>query len=213
MGRIVAIDYGKKRTGIAVTDTLKITANPLDTIPTEELFTFLNSYIDTENVESIVVGMPRKPDNSATHMTQDAINLIQVLKEKYPDISVFEEDETTYITYGADDSVKKPVIYSELEETIVSLFPDKVSFSYKPTRVVNARNGSNDLEMHSVDVDKDLLESIGDLAEIGLLSELEIKLEELKTCNETLAAHFYTLVSEYKLDEVANSARRLIDNA
>jgi len=93
MGRIIAIDYGKKRTGIAVTDPLKITANPLNTIQTGELFTFLSSYIKAENVDGIVVGMPRKPDNSDTHTTQDVINLIQVLKEKYPDISVFEEDE------------------------------------------------------------------------------------------------------------------------
>jgi len=93
MGRIIALDYGKKRTGIAVTDPLKITANPLNTIQTGELFTFLSSYIKAENVDGIVVGMPRKPDNSDTHTTQDVINLIQVLKEKYPDISVFEEDE------------------------------------------------------------------------------------------------------------------------
>ncbi len=93
MARIIAIDYGKKRTGIAVTDPLKITAGPLETIPTQNIFPFLDDYIKKEPVEGIVVGMPRKLDNSDTHTTQDVIRLIEKLKQKYSQLNVFEEDE------------------------------------------------------------------------------------------------------------------------
>ena len=58
MGRILAIDYGKKRTGIAVTDTLQIIANGLTTIPTHELEKFLVDYTQKENVELFVIGLP-----------------------------------------------------------------------------------------------------------------------------------------------------------
>jgi putative Holliday junction resolvase len=59
MGRILALDYGTKRTGIAVTDTLRIIATPLDTILTAELLTFLKNYLQKESVDEFVVGMPK----------------------------------------------------------------------------------------------------------------------------------------------------------
>lgn len=93
MGRILAIDYGKKRTGLAATDPLKIIATPLDTVPTESLIPFLEHYVKTEQVEKIVVGMPRKFDNTETHATKGAVKLIERLKKKFPQIQVFEEDE------------------------------------------------------------------------------------------------------------------------
>lgn len=58
MGRILSVDYGKKRTGIAVTDPLKLIANGLVTVPTSELFEFLNDYVYKESVERIVIGRP-----------------------------------------------------------------------------------------------------------------------------------------------------------
>ncbi len=93
MGRVIALDYGTKRTGIAVTDPLKITANPLDTLPTTELFGFLKNYIAQEPVETIVVGMPRRLNNEETHATQPVIKFINFLKEKFPSIQIVEEDE------------------------------------------------------------------------------------------------------------------------
>ena len=63
MGRILAIDYGRKRTGIAVTDTLQIVANGLTTVPTHQLLTFLKQYVAKEPVERIVVGLPKQMNN------------------------------------------------------------------------------------------------------------------------------------------------------
>lgn len=62
MGRILSIDYGKKRTGLAVTDPLKIIANGLTTVQTSELFDYLKSYISSESVEEIVIGRPTQPN-------------------------------------------------------------------------------------------------------------------------------------------------------
>ncbi|MFV0397321.1 MAG: RuvX/YqgF family protein, partial [Bacteroidales bacterium] len=58
MGRIVSIDYGRKRTGIAVTDTLQLIANGLTTVPSHEVLSFLNRYVEQESVERIIVGLP-----------------------------------------------------------------------------------------------------------------------------------------------------------
>lgn len=93
MGRILGIDYGKKRTGIAVTDPLKIIASPFETIPTPETISFLENYIKKEDVESIVVGMPLRLNNAATHATADVLRLIEKLKMKFPAVSIFAEDE------------------------------------------------------------------------------------------------------------------------
>ena len=75
MGRIIAIDLGTKRTGLAVTDPLKLLANPLETIPTHTLFTFLTEYFSKESVETIVLGYPQSLDGSATQMTPQVLHL------------------------------------------------------------------------------------------------------------------------------------------
>lgn len=93
MGRILAIDYGRKRVGLASTDPLKIIASPLDTIPAHDIFHFLENYLKKEEVESIVVGMPTRLDNSDTDVTQEVIRLIEKLKTKFPDVTIHEEDE------------------------------------------------------------------------------------------------------------------------
>ena len=63
MGRIVAIDYGRKRTGLAVTDTLQMIANGLTTVPSGELAKFLTDYVSHEQVERFVVGLPKQMNN------------------------------------------------------------------------------------------------------------------------------------------------------
>ncbi|OWY18180.1 Holliday junction resolvase RuvX [Sphingobacteriales bacterium UPWRP_1] len=94
MGRVVAIDFGLKRTGIAVTDELKITANGLTTLDTPALLPFLKNYIATEPVEIIVVGEPLNLNGTETHATEAAGKLVQELLKLFPQIPVEREDET-----------------------------------------------------------------------------------------------------------------------
>ncbi|AWW31395.1 Holliday junction resolvase RuvX [Echinicola strongylocentroti] len=93
MGRILAIDLGTKRTGLAVTDILKITANPLETVRTVDLDNYLKDYVQKEEVEAIVVGFPKSMDGSDTNMTQPAIRLKDRLSKTYPDLKIVLVDE------------------------------------------------------------------------------------------------------------------------
>ena len=83
MARILAIDYGGKRTGIAVTDPLQIIANGLTTINSAELVPFLKKYLSTEPVELIIIGMPVNWDESDTHGTP---LVKEAIKKEFPDI-------------------------------------------------------------------------------------------------------------------------------
>ena len=87
MGRILAIDYGQKRAGFAVTDELRICANPLDTIPVAQAFDFLKNYLLKEKVDVIVVGEPRKLDNTPSDSTRYIEPFVNRLKKVLPDIS------------------------------------------------------------------------------------------------------------------------------
>lgn len=93
MGRILAIDLGTKRTGLAVTDTLKMLANPLETVETSKLLAYLETYFTKEDVDTIVVGHPKSLDGSDNQMTQPAINLKGRLANKYPEKQVVLVDE------------------------------------------------------------------------------------------------------------------------
>lgn len=93
MGRVLAIDLGTKRTGIAVTDILKITANPLETIRTVDLDNYLKSYFSKEEVEAVVVGYPKSMNGGDTQMTQPAIRLKEKLAKHYPDKKIVLVDE------------------------------------------------------------------------------------------------------------------------
>ena len=93
MGRILAIDYGLKRTGLAVTDPLKIIASPLETVQTVDLISWLVDFIRKEEVEHIVVGMPVKLDMSNTHTTVPVKIFIEKIKLQFPQIPVSAEDE------------------------------------------------------------------------------------------------------------------------
>ena len=93
MGRIIALDYGLKRTGIAVTDPLQIIASSLTTIESARLFTFLEKYLKTENVSLILIGDPRNLDDSPTDLTPEVQRIIGILKRKFPEIPVQPVDE------------------------------------------------------------------------------------------------------------------------
>ena len=93
MGRILAIDYGLKRTGIAVTDPLQIIATGLCTVETPKLVKFLKEYLSKEEVERIVIGMPANLDDSDTHATPIVKKFIEQLHKQFPTIPVTEVDE------------------------------------------------------------------------------------------------------------------------
>lgn len=93
MGRILAIDYGLKRTGIAVTDPLQIIASALTTVESAKIFTFLGEYIKKEAVELILIGDPRNLDDSPTDISNDVHRVINILRKKFPDIPVKTVDE------------------------------------------------------------------------------------------------------------------------
>ena len=93
MGRIVAIDYGLKRTGIATTDPQKIIASPLETVPTSELLEFLRRYHQTEQIEKIVVGMPKNLQGEDTDATKPVEAFVSKLERQFPKIEVSLIDE------------------------------------------------------------------------------------------------------------------------
>ena len=87
MGRILAIDYGQKRVGFAVTDELQICANGLDTIPVAQAFDFLKGYLQREKVDVIVVGEPRKMDNTPSESSRYIEPFVNRLRKELPNIS------------------------------------------------------------------------------------------------------------------------------
>ncbi len=93
MGRILAIDYGKKRTGIAVSDTLKLIANGLTTVPTAELMSFLMDYVSREPVERILVGLPKQMNNEVSENMKRIEPFVNTLRKKMPNIPVEYVDE------------------------------------------------------------------------------------------------------------------------
>ncbi len=93
MARILAIDYGKKRVGIAITDELQLIASGLTTVPTNELFIFLKEYIKNEQVELFLVGEPKQMDNSASESEVLIIPFIKKLKGLFPKIPIERVDE------------------------------------------------------------------------------------------------------------------------
>lgn len=93
MPRILAIDYGEKRTGIAVTDPLKIIASGLTTVETPQLMNFLKDYFLKETVEEVIIGMPYNLDDSDTDATPFVRHFIQAFQKYIPTIPIKEVDE------------------------------------------------------------------------------------------------------------------------
>lgn len=93
MSRILAIDYGRKRSGIAVSDILQLIANGLTTVPTGELMQFISTYISKEPVERIIFGLPRQMNNEYSESMKYIEPFVRSLKKKNPDIPVEYVDE------------------------------------------------------------------------------------------------------------------------
>ncbi|TMM53277.1 Holliday junction resolvase RuvX [Maribacter algarum] len=93
MGRILALDYGKKRTGIAVTDELQLIASGLTTIASHELLDFLKKYVSEEKVVKFVVGEPRQMNNTPSESEIFIAPFLSRLKKAFPEVPVVREDE------------------------------------------------------------------------------------------------------------------------
>ncbi len=111
MGRILAIDFGRKRCGIAVTDTLKIIANGLETVATHKLMDFLKQYISREQVELIVIGKPTQLNGKPSESMQYITPFVNRLKNEMPTMPIEMVDErfTSTIAHQAmiDGGMKK----------------------------------------------------------------------------------------------------------
>ncbi|GAB2526208.1 Holliday junction resolvase RuvX [Rufibacter soli] len=93
MGRILAIDYGVKRVGLAVTDPLQLIASALDTVHAQDVLAFLTQYFQKEQVDEVVIGMPKHLDSSDTNNTQHVVGFVRKLQKLFPGLKVTTHDE------------------------------------------------------------------------------------------------------------------------
>ena len=128
MGRILAIDYGRKRTGIAVTDTLQIIANGLTTVPTAQLMAFLANYIAKESIDRVVIGLPKQMNNELSDNMANITPFVNRFKKLFPNIPVEYMDErfTSVLAHRAmiDGGLKKKdrqnkALVDEISATII----------------------------------------------------------------------------------------------
>ncbi len=93
MARIIALDFGKQRTGIAVTDELQLIASGLTTVNTKDLLHYLKEYASAENISGIVVGEPRQMDNTPSESEELIQGFLKKLKTSFPSIKIDRQDE------------------------------------------------------------------------------------------------------------------------
>lgn len=104
MPRIISIDYGAKRTGLAVTDPLQIIATGLTTVESKQLIPFLKDYFSKEEVELIIIGEPKNWDDTDTHATALVEKIIKQLEKNFPTIPIKKVDER-YTSKMAKDAM------------------------------------------------------------------------------------------------------------
>ncbi len=128
MARILSIDYGKKRTGIAVTDPLQIIAGGLATVSTSELFDWLKAYLAKEQVERIVIGEPRQPNGQPSENLQRVQQFVSRWRKAVPEVPIvyFDERFTSVLAHQAmlDGGLKKKArqdkgLVDEISATII----------------------------------------------------------------------------------------------
>ena len=128
MARILSIDYGKKRTGIAVTDPLQIIANGLATVATSKLMPFLKKYVSQEAVERVVIGEPRQPNGQPSENLQRVRQFVALWKKQMPQIPIdlFDERYTSVLAHQAmlDGGLRKKArqnkeLVDEISATII----------------------------------------------------------------------------------------------
>ena len=103
MARILSIDYGQKRTGLAVTDTLQLIANGLDVVETKNLEAYLSDYLKREEVETIVVGYPRQTNGQDSENMKRITPFVNRIRKLYPDkqIELYDERFTSVLAHKA----------------------------------------------------------------------------------------------------------------
>ena len=128
MARLLAIDYGRKRAGIAVSDTLQIIANGLTTVPSHTIINFLKEYVAREPVELIIIGLPRQMNYEESESMQYIKPFVKKLQKEIPDIPVeyFDERFTSRMALQTmiDGGVKKKqrqnkALVDEISATII----------------------------------------------------------------------------------------------
>lgn len=128
MGRLLAIDYGRKRTGVAVSDPLQLIANGLATVPTHQLLTYILDYVAREPVERILVGLPKQMNNEASESMAYIEPFVRSLKKRLPEVPVEYVDErfTSVLAHRAmlDGGLKKKdrqnkALVDEISATII----------------------------------------------------------------------------------------------
>lgn len=102
--RILAIDYGKVKTGLAETDPLQIIASALDTVPTKDLMNYLEKYFEKESVSDVVIGLPMRAHGVPGELEQDIQAFIKKFKAKFPNIKIHREDES-YTSIRAAEAI------------------------------------------------------------------------------------------------------------
>ena len=111
MDRILGIDYGRKRVGVAVSDPLRIFASALDTVPSAKIIDYLKRYAENEAVERFVVGYPMNLDNTPSEAAADVDIFLKLLRKHFPSVPVTLEDErfTSVLAHRAmiDGGVRK----------------------------------------------------------------------------------------------------------
>jgi putative Holliday junction resolvase len=106
MGRIVAVDYGTKRVGLAVTDPLKIIARALDTVHSKDVIAYLKNYNDKEGIELFVVGMPKTLSNEESSNAKFVKDFLNLLKKHFPDKQVVTIDERFTSSIALDTMIQ-----------------------------------------------------------------------------------------------------------
>jgi len=128
MGRLLAIDYGSKRTGVAVTDEMQIIASGLTTVDTKNIIDFLKSYIDKESVDLILIGLPKQMNNELSESEPLILKFIKILDKELPDIPVQRVDERftskmafqTMINSGLNKKKRKnKALVDEISATLI----------------------------------------------------------------------------------------------
>lgn len=116
MGKILAIDYGGKRCGIADTDELKIIATAVDTVATKQLLDFLTQYISKNNVEALVVGEPIRMGGGLSEIEGEIQKFLKTFAKKFPELPIHRQDERLTSKMAAMEMVRAGIRKSKRAE-------------------------------------------------------------------------------------------------